>query len=243
MLQPVGPLPPQVYWRRRLVLLGGVVLLLMLGLAMCSGGSGPRQSASGAALTSTPTPTGGPSVATITPSPGSAGGPAPGTVPATGATSPVNPTDSGASGPASTGATTTAPAGTGPPGPCPDAALTVQAGTARPAYRVGETPVLKLSVRNTGLEPCVRDVGPRQQEMLLYDGITRIWSSNDCYPDGGTDVRTLAPGEVVSATVVWSGLSSQPGCAGARTRVQAGSYRLIASLGTAKSKPATLVLQ
>jgi hypothetical protein len=237
VLQPVGPLPPQVYWRRRLVLLGGVVLLMMLGLAMCSGGSGPSHPAGGAALTSTPTPTGGSGVATITPSPGSAGGPAPGTVPATGSTAPS------ASTPASTGTVAATPAGTGPPGPCPDAVLTVQAGTARPTYRVGETPVLKLSVRNTGLEPCVRDVGPRRQEMLLYDGSTRIWSSNDCYPDGGTDVRTLAPGETVSATVVWSGLSSQPGCAGARTRVQAGSYRLIASVGTAKSKPAPLVLQ
>jgi hypothetical protein len=249
VLQPVGPLPPQVYWRRRLVLLGGIVLLLMLGLAMRSGGSGPRQSAGGSALTSTPTPTGEPSgVATITPSPGSAGGPAPGPGPATGATGPsaTPPAGTGASGttPASTGPSGSP--GTGPSGPlgtCPDAALTVQASTARPAYRVGETPVFKLSLRNTGSQSCVRDVGPRQQEMLLYAGTTRIWSSNDCYPDGGTDVRTLDPGEAVSATVVWSGLSSQPGCAGARIRVQAGSYRLVASVGTAKSKPATLILQ
>src|SRR5262249_11225780 len=185
----------------------------------------------------------GSGVATITPSPGSAGGPAPGTVPATGSTNPTRPTDSGASGPAGTGVVGATPARTRPPRPRPDAAPPLHARPAPPAYRVGETPVLKLSVRNTGLEPCVRDVGPRQQEMLLYDGTTRIWSSNDCYPDGGTDVRTLAPGESVSATVVWSGLSSQPGCAGARTRVRAGTYQLVARVGSATSKPAKLILQ
>jgi hypothetical protein len=117
------------------------------------------------------------------------------------------------------------------------------ASAAKPVYRVGETPVLKLTARNTGTVACVRDVGPRQQEMLLYAGSTRIWSSNDCYPDGGTDIRTLSPGESVSSTVVWSGLSSQPGCAGTRTRVKAGSYDLVALVGGARSAPATLVLE
>src|SRR5262249_41614802 len=129
------------------------------------------------------------------------------------------------------------------PAPCRAAALTVRASPAKPSYRVGETPVVKLTVRNTGEVACIRDVGPRQQEMLLYDGTTRIWSSNDCYPDGGTDVRTLSPGEVVSSSVVWSGLSSQPGCAGPRTRVRAGPYQLIARVGSATSKTAKLVLQ
>jgi hypothetical protein len=43
--------------------------------------------------------------------------------------------------------------------------------------------------------------------------------------------------------VVWSGLGSQPGCAGTRSRVKAGSYDLVARVGAAASKPAKLVLQ
>ncbi len=241
VLQPVGPLPSQVYWRRRLVVAGGLAVLALVGVAMCSSG-GPVSGTpgGGAALTGSGTPTASTTTTgeiTITPPPGSAGGPAQGPQPSH--------TASGG-GPGSTGTappTTNAPITTAAPEPCPDAALTVVAGSAKPAYRVGETPVLKLTVRNTGSVSCVRDVGPRQQEMLLYAGSTRIWSSNDCYPDGGTDVRTLSPGESIGSTVVWSGLSSQPGCAGTRTRVKAGSYDLVARVGGARSKPVKLILQ
>jgi hypothetical protein len=240
VLQPVGPLPPQVYWRRRLVVAGVVVVVLLLALAVCSGGPAPRGPGAGAALSGSATPT-STGAGTITPSPGTAGGPAQGQGPATSQTSGSG-TPSGTA-PAGGVPVSNPPAATAPPQPCPDSALTVVASTAKPAYRVGETPVLKLAVRNTGTVACVRDVGPRQQEMLLYAGSTRIWSSNDCYPDGGTDIRTLSPGESISSTVVWSGLSSQPGCAGTRTRVKAGSYDLFALVGGARSRPATLVLQ
>jgi hypothetical protein len=227
------------------VVAAGVVVVLLLALAMCSGGgSAPRGPAAGAALSSTATPTSS-GVATITPSPGTAGGPA------QGGPTQGGPETSQAGGSGTPSGTAPSdgvpvsdpPSGTAPPQPCPDSALTVVASAAKPAYRVGETPVLKLTARNTGPVACVRDVGPRQQEMLLYAGSTRIWSSNDCYPDGGTDIRTLSPGESVSSTVVWSGLSSQPGCAGTRTRVKAGSYDLVALVGGARSAPAKLVLE
>jgi hypothetical protein len=245
VLQPVGPLPPQVYWRRRLVLVGGVMVVLLLALAMCSGGgASPGRSTAGSAPggTATPTPSASAEV-TITVSPGTAGGPAQGPAPTSGQTSGGPGTGIGMG---TDGVVTSLPgpvSAAGAPQQCPDSALTVTVTPAKPAYRVGETPVLKLTVQNTGGVACVRDVGPRQQELVLYDGAARIWSSNDCYPDGGTDVRTLHPQESVSSTVVWSGLSSQPGCAGTRSRVRAGSYNLVGHVGNATSRPTTLVLQ
>jgi hypothetical protein len=266
VFQPVGPLQPQVYWRRRLVVLGGVLVVLLLAVTMCSlggnapgtgTGQGPGNPGGGAirgSASNTPTPSGS-GLTTITPSPGSAGGPAQGG----GRTGTSTPTGSSANGggPGSgtgsgdgsggTGSGGSGGEGTqpnGPPQACPDSALTVTAASAEPSYRVGETPVLRLTVKNTGAVACVRDVGPREQEMLMYTrDDKRVWSSNDCYPDGGTDIRTLDPGEAITSTVVWSGLGSQPGCAGKRSRVPAGTYQISARVGDVRSKPVDLVLK
>jgi hypothetical protein len=265
VLQPVGPLSPQVYWRRRLVFLGGVLVVILLAVATCSLGGGgggtpggqgtgsPGGGAIGGSASATPSAT-NPGSATITPSPGSAGGPAqgggPSEAPGSGAARTSDPGGNGQGGNGQggngQGGNGLGGAGTqpnGPPQACDDAVLAVTATTVQPSYRVGETPVLKLAVRNTGSVSCVRDVGPREQEMLMYRGSTRVWSSNDCYPDGGTDIRTLSPGETITSTVVWSGLSSQPGCAGKRSRVPAGSYQVTARVGDVRSKPAALVLK
>ncbi|HSV67809.1 MAG TPA: hypothetical protein VLJ59_18155 [Mycobacteriales bacterium] len=243
MLQPVGPLPPSVYWRRRLAVAGGLFVILLIGLAMCSGSSGdPRQTgAVDSPDLSVPVPTRTPSAA-ITASPGTAGGPAPGPA--------LTPSGPARTGPARTGPAGAGPAGSGPvqnaptaaPRPCPDSAILLAVSVAKPSYRIGDTPALKLTIRNRSDVACTRDVGARQQQILVYDGRTRLWSSNDCYPEGATDVRTLAAGQVVSSTVMWSGLSSQPGCTGARARVKAGTYQIIGQLGGLTSPAAKLVL-
>ena len=41
LLHPRGPLPPAVYWRRRLITLGVVVLVLLLVARSCGGGGSP----------------------------------------------------------------------------------------------------------------------------------------------------------------------------------------------------------
>jgi hypothetical protein len=43
-------------------------------------------------------------------------------------------------------------------------------------------------------------------------------------------LRTLAVNQPVRVSIIWSGLSSQPNCAGTRQRVGAGSYTLYALL-------------
>ena len=58
-LHPVGPLPASTYWRRRAVLLLGLLVLVLL-VRSCTGGSGP---ASGPQASSTPTPTPSPTTA------------------------------------------------------------------------------------------------------------------------------------------------------------------------------------
>lgn len=249
MLHPVGPLPASVYWRRRvLALAAGLAALLLLWLVTSGGsgagdgGFGQAAGSSSAAPTATGSgasaPSGGSPSETLAATPPAVdpGRPGDGTGGASGAGDPSG----GGSGPA--GTTAAAPTEAAAPVACSDAALRLTVAPGRPAYPVGATPELTLSVQNVSKQTCTRDLAASQQEVLLYAGQARVWSSNDCYPGGGRDVRTLAPGERNRFSVTWSGLSSRPSCAGTRSRVGPGSYQLVARIGTLRSTPAALTL-
>jgi hypothetical protein len=87
-----------------------------------------------------------------------------------------------------------------------------------------------LQVTNTGRAPCVQDLADSQVELRVYNGESRVWGSHDCSIQPGTSERMLAVGAPVRVSIVWSGLSSQPKCAGTRQRVGAGTYTLYALL-------------
>jgi hypothetical protein len=247
VLQPVGPLPASVYWRRRAVVLAAVLLVVLLLWAVwpSGGDGGGRRDAS--AGTSAPSPSGTPAELAATPpanDPGRAADPGTGGSAATGGPSGTGATG-GTGGGDSTSGTAGASTGTppaAPAGPCADGALQLRVLPQQPSFRVGTRPRINLTVRNVSSAACTRDLGAAQQEILLYRGSTRLWSSNDCYPQGDRAVRTLAPGESVTSSVVWSGLSSQPACAGTRTRVGAGTYDLVGRLATLTTPRARITL-
>lgn len=248
VLHPVGPLPASIYWRRRLVALAAV-LAALLTLWLLSGPGGPGGSggrvpagAAGPATTgstTSPAPSGSttaPASATLAATP-PAGDPG-----ASGGGSSSDPPGGDGSGGAVGSADPTPTEAVVPP-PCPDRALRVTVAPARPAYPVGALPVIALVVQNLSRATCTRDLAASQQEVLLYSGRTRLWSSNDCYPSGDRDVQALAPGERDRFGVTWSGLSSRPHCAGARTRVGPGRYTLVGRIGVLRSQSAPLVLR
>ena len=222
MFEPVGPLPESVYRRRQAVALAGLVVVLLLAIwGIRSLGGEPQQPAAGdqvpvGPVTSTPSPNSSPS-----PSPSSTAG----------STPPL---------PASAAPAVAPPPPPGPPAPCPDTSVGVAAETDKPGYRVGERPVFRLIVTNTGSVPCTRDLAAALQEMIVLsaDGTTRVWSSNDCAPGDGDEVRTLAPGEQLTFSVSWAGRTSEPDCPEERETVPAGEYQLITRLGAVTSAPA-----
>jgi hypothetical protein len=254
VLHPVGPLPASVYWRRRvLVFAAGLVVLLILWLLTTSGGAGPGNTGSGQAAGQASTgQTGtGPAGNATTTAAGDPTSAPPGPSDTLAATPPAD--DPGRPGGGSAGdpttpttpttaATSTAAAAADTPG-CTDDMLTLTVTPARPDYPVGALPEITLSVQNISHTTCTRDLAASQQEVLLYAGRNRLWSSNDCYPGGGQDVQALAPGERDRFSVTWSGLSSRPHCAGTRTHVGPGRYHLVGRIGTLRSKPAPLVLR
>lgn len=209
MLRPVGPQPPSVYWRRRLLAIGSAVLLVVLIVltaltVMSDGRSEPLAGSS----------TGTPSSASHSHHRH--------TSPNTTHTK-SSPQHTKSSKPASSSST---------PGParCRPSDLEVSAVVDKPSYQVGEKPMLELQVVNTGSAPCVQDLADPQVELRVYNGESRVWGSHDCQIEPGTTDRTLPVGHAVRVSITWTGLSSQKGCAGTRQRVGAGTYTLYALL-------------
>jgi hypothetical protein len=210
MFHPVGSHPASVYWRRRLLLLTAVVILIAVSAwVLRPGGAKPQAkppakthtSTSNAALNTTPASTPTTNLTTA----GS-------THVATGSTtSPTNTTS-------------------GTPTACLASQLKVAAVAGQAHYQVGDHPQLLLQVTNNGTTPCVQDLADSQVELRVYNGESRVWGSHDCQVEPGTNLQTLPVGRSVRVSIIWSGLSSQPKCAGTRQRVGAGTYTLYALL-------------
>lgn len=260
MLEPVGPLPPSVYWRRRAVATIAVVLVLA-GLvwalsAALSADGGVEAAPDPATNTAPPSPVASRSALAVPPGgdPALPGTPGWGPV-GMGTPAPMRPGD-GPTGPllgaGATGAAgdtpapsprAAAPAPTPAAGPCADSALKVAARTDKPRYGSGERPLFSLVVTNTGKAPCTRDVGPARTAMAVVvkagDG---LWGSDDCAPGGDPDVRTLAPGQEQVISLRWAGRTSLPGCPSGRATVPSGDYQLLTRLDDTVSAPAPFSL-
>jgi hypothetical protein len=255
MIEPNGPLPRSVYWRRRALAAGvsvfAVVLLAWIigGLVEAddqrpvqgtanaaefggSAGSGTvRATSSERASTPPSSPDPDDPRGSVTASPRSSA------APTSGARTTAPPA------PVVTTTTTTPAPPPGPPKACPDAVTKVAAAPDVPSYPVGARPLLKLRVVNAGPVPCTRDVNRQLREILVLgaDG-ARLWSSNDCYGPPEADVRVLAPNQPVEFSVNWAGRTSEPGCPLDRKAVPAGTYQVIGKLGALTGAPAQLVL-
>jgi hypothetical protein len=213
MFRPVGYQPPAVYWRRRLTLLAVLVLLVVLTAWVLWPGGGDSTAAK------------------APPKPSSGAQQSIGSSPAR----------STASKTAAKKAPTTrhhvARAAA-----CTLAHLQLDALVGKTAYHVGDQPVVMLQVKNVGTKPCVQNLADSQVVLQIYNGESRVWGSHDCEIEPGTDLRTLAAGHEVRISITWSGLSSQPKCAGTRQRVGAGTYTVYALLAGHQGKAAQFAI-
>jgi hypothetical protein len=232
MFHPIGSLPPQIYWRRRIMLAGAVaaIALVVITIIALSGNSKAENTASttsSSSHSSGPAPSHSSSSDSTTASSGSSSSSGSSGAP-----------DSAAGSSAASGASASQPALVA----CPAAQLTVTAASQAPNYQVGDQPVLILQVTNNGPGNCTQDLADSQVELRVYNGAARVWGSHDCVVQPGTAVRTLVAGTTIGVQITWSGLSSQPGCAGTRQRVGAGTYTLYPFLAGAQGTVAQFAL-
>jgi len=210
LLFPVGPERPSVYWLRRLVLIGAVGMLL-LGVWFLVGDRG------GGSDAESTQPTVQASAASATEaSSDSAGSEVPAASPA-------------ALEPSSEAAVS------GEPIECGDEVIVVDSTSDSSTYRVGTNPVLTLTITNTGDLPCLRDVGPKANEIEVTSGGYHVWSSDDCNASDKTKTVTLQPGETVSSSITWSGVLSRKGCPDIKREAKAGRYEVVGRNGKVRS--------
>ncbi|MFC9968403.1 hypothetical protein ACFVH4_29605 [Nocardia ignorata] len=214
MLEPNGPLPPEIYWRRRALAIGVIIVALAIVVWLVTMvARGGDSSGSGAAASST-------------------------TVASTSQTSSATSSAAASSSVTSTSAaaSTTSAAPEPAAQPCSDQSLALKVTVNQPTYRVGDQPGFGTVITNISTTACSRDLGAGPQ-FLVYtlDGQRRLWASNDCTPDGPPEVKTLKAGEQLSYKGTWFGTTSQPQCAGERLPVPAGAYMVVAQLGSIRS--------
>lgn len=245
MIDPQGPLPPEVYWRRRVVgVVGAVVAVaVVIALIVWAGGSGSGddsdpQNAAAASSTADAAPPKAPAPSSAKKdSPVSSEAPSGGGDHGQGG----DPSAAPESGdPAKSSAPEAAPAGRDG-NTCADQGLSVVLYTDKPTYAAGDQPEFTIVTTNGGLAECSRDIGKNAQNVIVrsLDGARTLWSAQDCAPDKTVNEQVLRPGQQVRDTITWSGTTSSPGCKKPRTQIPAGGYQAIAKLGEKESAPIT----
>lgn len=220
----VGPLPAAIYWRRRAVVIGGVLVAVLMTAYACQATGSPANSSkvsatptapAGSNPSSDPSPT--PSVGVIAPAAEVSASPTPTSEPGV------------------------------DPKLCTDSELRVTVRSGRVSLARGAELTITLLVKNTAKRSCTRDVGADAQELRLVQGTEKVWSSDDCGGLRGHDVRQFPAGHERSYTVIWNGKSSRY-CVktGKRTpdgpEPKAGEYQLFGRVGTDLSEPLDIKL-
>lgn len=218
-LEPHGPLPTQIYWRRRALAIG-IALLVVACLVGLTVALFHRSDSAETAKTST----------SQTPQPQDK--------------TPVVPAEAASAEPTPTPSSAVEP----PPvlqagDDCPDSTLAVKGITNAPKYVVGDQPKFTMVVTNIGTVACKRDVGAAVLAAYVYTlDNNRLWSNLDCAPSNETLVKTFNPGEQVTTEVTWTGMGSAPQCPLPREPIGPGTYNLVVQLGNSRSAAVPFVL-
>lgn len=207
--RPRGPLPPRVYWTRRLLVLA-VALGLVFGIShlLGSGGGPDRPSARPVgAVASTPATT---------------------TVPARpSATAPAGRPGKAANGTRPKASATPTPLAT-PSGPCANGDIVVTPSVRGVAY-AGRPVLFTMTLTTKSSPACDWDVTAGSLAVRLTSGSDRVWSTQDCVgavPRQSVVVRKDHP---VSVTVMWNGQRSDAECTRTTAWAEPGYYHVVAA--------------
>ena len=213
VLHPQGPHRPNVYWRRRaVVLLALIAVLLVIGLLLFGGGGGNDQA------DASPEPSASPSPEAASPSP--------------------DPEASASDAPSSAASPEPAAAPA-----CSDSDIQVAVSSDQETYPPGQNPQLTLTIRNAAGQDCVRDIGSGANEIVITSGGYHVWSSDDCDPSQASNDEVLPPDAEAAVTLTWERKLSAAGCSGDGSAAQAGTYQVEGRNGQVVSEPIRIVVQ
>jgi hypothetical protein len=231
-LEPRGPLPTEIYWRRRGLALGIAVVVIGIAVATVIAFVGSKAGAKPASVNK-------PGSAQNTPAAVPPQAPPPGQEGVT----PVAPPQGQNPESATPTAAVLPPPVLKEGDDCPDSTLGVKGLTNAPQYFIGDQPKFTMVVTNIGLVSCKRDVGAAVLAAYVYSlDNKRLWSNLDCAPSNETLVKTFTPGEQVTTAVTWTGMGSAPHCPLPRPAIGPGTYNLVVQLGNLRSLSVPFIL-
>ncbi|WP_157251877.1 hypothetical protein [Nonomuraea typhae] len=202
-----------VYWRRRMSVLVGVLVVVAVVAWACSSGSGGPQPRSSAQTATSGPPAADPLLAGLR-------------TLALGTASPT---------PTTTKATPTPTRVSRPGAPCDHTDLVLSLKGRQDVYPAGALPNLMATLVNTGPVMCTTDVGPRTMEIRITSGEDRIWSTSDCVSGDTSSVERLERGIPYVRSIDWDRKRSRTDCTTARVSALPGTYVAVARMGKLKS--------
>jgi hypothetical protein len=254
MRSTVGPLPAAVYWRRRAVVLGALLLGVIVLFVSCSGGDDKDSNRGNGASSQAPltptsasqTPEEEPTFTDPGPGAGNPSLPDPGELTASGAGADPSAGAGGDPGDGTQGGTQggTTDTNVAAAGVCTDAEMSLTPMPAATTVRRGAPLAVRLKIKNISARTCTRDVGPDLQELYLGQGAGRVWSSDTCSTVKGSEVRTFPPNGEREYNVTWNGKQANKCTAGLATGTApaAGVYEMRFRLGAKVSAPVTITI-
>ncbi|GAA4228036.1 hypothetical protein GCM10023075_32260 [Streptosporangium album] len=208
-----------VYWRRRMAALVGVLVVVAVVAWACSSGGSEDTSKVQAQLGGSPTPD---PIVTVLP-----------TVTVTPSPSPSSPRRA-----AKAAARAKQP---GDACDAPDLVLNMQG--QEDVYAPGSHPRFLLTLVNIGKVMCTAEVGPRAMEVRITSGDDRVWSSADCVSGDTDDIRRLDRGIPYVQEVEWDRRRSGGDCTAKHEGAQAGTYVAVLRSPGLKSRRAVFHLR
>ena len=256
-LRPVGPQPPAVYWRRRILVLGIPLVLIGFTAYACSGsgggnggknGAGASPSSSSAIITPGAVPTGSLPPINSYPVTGPTGSGAPTSTAGggTGGVGGVGGVGGGGSGNNGNGGAGGSVGGV--PVGSTGCVLSVQvqldktSSSGPPVYSSGQNPVFNVILRNTGTGNCRIDVSGKGVVVTVSSTANSqsMWTSATCA--GNQDLRVLGPGDGFTEPVSWARLASGQTCP-STNHVPNGTYAVTATVSGVSAASVQFALQ
>lgn len=219
---PVGPEKPVVYWRRRALVLGALlVVVLVVVLIVVGRGNGATPAAPSASASA-----------------GAGSGAGASSAGSAGSGSGSGSSRSAAPKPSASAAATKPAAADG--STCTKDQIVLTPVLDKSAYGPTEDPKIAMSIKNSGTNSCHLDLGSAQQVLTISSGQEQYWSSKDCQTGGTNQDVTIKSGQTLTTpAIAWDRTrSSTSTCDSSRPAVTAGgaSYHLQVAVGNLESK-------
>ena len=111
------------------------------------------------------------------------------------------------------------------------------------SYQQPAEPRFTIYVVNTGGPTCTFDAGPRSLRLVVESGPVHEWSPADCVHRPNSDIIRLAHGVPFTKHISWNRIRSAPGCPSPGQAALPGTYTATVTYGGVRSQTDVFLLR